>query len=306
MKQITEIWQSLIANFQMENYYVPLIIALIFSIVLSYLFLIRKHEIAWERVRIEEIENSLPGLNCGLCSYLNCHDYADAIMQGKSNFGLCKIEKIEKKILAGKSKVKNLSPDPSPASKKYDAHVVSYDLVLLCGAEKGISYDKFDYDGISTCKAAAMQNNGYKKCEHACLGFGDCAIVCPVNAITTINGLPSINEKKCTLCGECLKACPKKVISKIPKQSAAYIACNANDLPDIVDNNCVVGCNSCLECIKVCEPKAITIIDNHVTIDYSKCTNCKKCIPVCKRKIIKERKTEESHQEKKEEPKDKK
>jgi hypothetical protein len=56
MKQITEIWQSLIANFQMENYYVPLIIALIFSIVLSYLFLIRKHENCLGKSAIEEMK----------------------------------------------------------------------------------------------------------------------------------------------------------------------------------------------------------------------------------------------------------
>ncbi len=40
-------------------------------------------------------------------------------------------------------------------------------------------------------------------------------------------------------------------------------------------------CNHCMECVKHCESSALTILNNKVHYNKSKCTNCNKCIIAC-------------------------
>ena len=71
---------------------------------------------------------------------------------------------------------------------------------------------EYDYDGIQSCEAAARLFNGPENCKEACMGFGDCAAVCPEGAISIEDGKAAIDKEKCTGCGACAKICPKGLI----------------------------------------------------------------------------------------------
>ena len=51
-----------------------------------------------------------------------------------------------------------------------------------------------------------------KDCTAGCFKCGMCARKCAAQAIDLSTGLPIIDYSKCTSCGECVKACPDKVL----------------------------------------------------------------------------------------------
>ncbi len=121
--------------------------------------------------------------------------------------------------------------------------------VIHCIGESDI---KNEYKGIETCKAASQISKGYKECPYGCLGFGDCAEVCPENAIT-INpekNIAEIDEEKCTGCGLCKEACPQNIIEIIPKDQQQYLGCSYEAKRDIDGRKkCDQGCLHCRLCL---------------------------------------------------------
>lgn len=60
----------------------------------------------------------------------------------------------------------------------------------------------------STDKGAQVKNY----CDAGCIGCKICEKKCEAAAITVENNLAKIDYSKCTLCGTCVEACPKKII----------------------------------------------------------------------------------------------
>lgn len=48
--------------------------------------------------------------------------------------------------------------------------------------------------------------------EKKCITCGACVSICPVGAITIVNGKAQINVKKCIKCGSCSQFCPVNAI----------------------------------------------------------------------------------------------
>jgi coenzyme F420 hydrogenase subunit beta len=46
-----------------------------------------------------------------------------------------------------------------------------------------------------------------------CTGCGECAEVCPPQAISVDSGIAKIDKNLCEECGECVKACTEKAIT---------------------------------------------------------------------------------------------
>lgn len=228
-----------------------------------------------EDLKVKEIEKILPGMNCGACGYASCHAYAAAVAAGKAELNLCKpgADKVAKEI--GKIMGKEVEAKEPQVAQRY------------CNGGKKEAKLKFDYDGIKTCKAASLVNNGFKECSYSCLGLGDCSRICPANAITMDeNALPQINKEKCISCEECVKECPRNVLHMAPKKAMVHVRCSSHDPGKVVTKVCTVGCSACKLCEKACTFDAIHVIDNLAVIDYSKCESCGKCVEVCPRKII--------------------
>ncbi len=143
--------------------------------------------------------------------------------------------------------------------------------VVLCSRVQGKVDKKYDYIGYGSCSGANLALGGPSECEYGCVGFGECAKACPVDAITMVDNFPVIDEEACIKCGLCAKACPKNIIQMVPKNARVLIRCSTKDPGKVTLAICDVGCIHCKACIKKCPAKAISIVDGKVMIDIGKC-----------------------------------
>jgi ferredoxin len=111
------------------------------------------------------------------------------------------------------------------------------------------------YRGVATCKGAAQIASGFKECPYACLGLGDCVVVCPTGAI-------AIDPEKCN-----------------------YQA--ARDIPG--RKRCADGCIHCKICVKVSPNGEVTWNEEKDLpyFDPEKSLPAPAAIEKCPRKIIK-------------------
>ena len=87
---------------------------------------------------------------------------------------------------------------------------------------------------------------------------------------------------------ECIAACPKRLVKRVPASAKVYIACsNCLRGGKEVRAMCSKGCVGCGLCAKVCPEHAIELKDNLPVIDYGKCVGCGLCASKCPAKCIK-------------------
>jgi len=142
--------------------------------------------------KIVAIDDVLPGANCGGCGFPGCSANAEAIVAGKSSPSSC-VAAGEETALA----IANIL-GVSVEAKEPD--------IALPGCTYGVAdaQTKYSYDGLNDCRAAALLSGGMKVCNIGCLGLGTCAAACRFGAIVMgPEGLPVVDEVKCTGCGTC-------------------------------------------------------------------------------------------------------
>jgi RnfABCDGE-type electron transport complex B subunit len=221
--------------------------------------------IASEKLKVKEyplvaqINEALPGLNCGACAQAGCHDLAEKIAAQRSLEGLrCPPGGAETD--AAIAKILGISAEPG--IRKW--------AVVKCGGKKGLAVDKAEYRGVRNCTAAEVVAGGHKVCGYGCLGFGDCVVVCPFDAIFMgDDDLPHVDEVKCTACGLCVEACPRYIIELVPCQNRIVVACNSKDKGAVSRKACKVSCIACNLCVKSA-PEGYTITDNLAKVNYDK------------------------------------
>jgi len=152
--------------------------------------------------KVIEVEEALPGANCGGCGLPGCSANAEAIIAGKASPNSC--------IAGGPELVEIISNILGVSVEVKESDI----------AKPGCTYNidnaetKYVYDGIDDCRAATLLSGGMKVCDIGCLGLGTCAKACPFDALVIgPSGLPIIDEAKCTGCGTCEKVCPKNIIN---------------------------------------------------------------------------------------------
>ncbi len=191
--------------------------------------------------RIEALRNALPGANCGGCGYVGCQEYAEALASGQAEIGLCGP--------GGDSAKREIAGILGVELKVDDG--ITWRAVTFCHAKKSERLKQIPYSGEMSC-AGAHQLSGVQSCVYGCLGFGDCAQVCPVDAITIEDGIATIDED-CIACGACVKACPRHVILLVPFKTPTMLVnlCNNRDFGREVVAACKVGCMGCKACTRV-------------------------------------------------------
>lgn len=223
-----------------------------------------------EDERAAEIRECLPGANCGSCGFSGCDGYAKALSEGKCDkTNLC--------TPGGADAAAKISEILGVAGEAPVPRVA----YVACGGSCSPEERKYRYEGTASCRGANMLYNGDKKCTYACLGYGDCARVCPRGAITLSDGTAHIDPTVCIGCGVCAAECPNGIIHVVPVTVHMSVRCSNRDKGAAVRRACTHGCLACGKCVRTCEHGAIKLIDNLAVIDYSLCTACGKCREVC-------------------------
>ncbi|MGQ9610451.1 MAG: RnfABCDGE type electron transport complex subunit B [bacterium] len=225
--------------------------------------------------RMEEVENALAGINCGVCGYPGCRGYAEAIV----NEGVA----INKCAPGGNETLKKVAEIMGMEVEEMPLKVA----VVRCQGGKEQIRSLFIYEGISDCRAAHLVCTGCKSCNYGCLGYGSCASACPFGAIKmNSNGLPMIDESKCTACGICVKTCPRSIITLIPKTQEIFLGCINPEAGPYVRRVCQVGCVACGLCTKKnpAGNEGIRMEGNLPVINYEKLTSWPEANLICPRK----------------------
>ncbi len=213
----------------------------------------------FEDPRIDEIEEMLPATNCGACGNAGCRPFAEALIQGKVSPAECTVSSAE----SINEIADYLGVDSGDVVKRVAR--------LACAGGSHVARMRAHYDGLSSCRAAAVVSGGPKGCTWGCIGLADCAEVCEFDAISMDkHGLPVVDAAKCTACGDCVDVCPKDLFSIQLAEHRLWIACKNLEFGDTAENDCEVACTACERCVKDSPEGLITIQDNLAVIDYNK------------------------------------
>ena len=224
--------------------------------------------------RIAKLTEIMPGVNCGACGYPGCSAYAEALINENVDTNLC--------TPGGSSVLNKISSILGVEALAIEQKIA----VISCCSDFNTRQKKMDYIGVQSCEAAKMLYSGDNACAFGCLGYGDCKLLCPSNAIYMENGLAHIIKELCTGCGLCVKVCPNKLISIENADIKVVVSCKNIEKGAAARKKCSCCCIACTKCVKECCQGAIVIEDNLAKIDYTKCDGCGKCVEVCVTKCI--------------------
>jgi len=222
--------------------------------------------------RVEQVAGLLPQAGCGACGFAGCNQYAQAVLNDMQLIGKCTPGGAD---VAGKiAGVLNVQIDNSGPPVRP---------VVLCRAHTADRTYYAAYRGIQSCTAANALA-GAQACKFGCLGFGDCVRACKFNALRVVDGLATVNYRKCTGCAACSKACPRNLIVMVPfhQDPMMTVACSSRENGKTTRAMCQVGCIGCGLCAK--QSDAFKAEDNLARLDYARYepsgqneTACNKC-----------------------------
>lgn len=239
------------------------------------LFFVARRFRVEEDPRIDLVEKTLPGANCGGCGYAGCHAFADSAVKASDlSAHYCPV---------GGNDVMQKVSDILGFKMEAKAPQVA---VVRCNGSCTARPVINEYDGAASCRVKAALYAGDTACPFGCLGCGDCVAACEFGALSMdpATGLPVVDEAKCVACGKCVAACPKSLIelrNKGPRGIRVFVACRNTDKGPVARKACSNACIGCGLCVKACAHDAITLENNLAYVDFTKCKLCRKCVAAC-------------------------
>lgn len=259
-------------NFIVSAVVVLGVTGLIFAIVL---YIVAQKFKVEEDPRIDQINEVLPGANCGGCGKAGCRAMAESFVKQGNMDGL-------RCPAGGDAVAEKVAAILGITAEKSDPQVA----VIRCAAGCSNTPKKSNFEGMHSCSFVNSVYAGQTGCAYGCLGFGDCAKVCQFGAITCDpeTGYPTVDEEKCVGCGACAKACPRGVIeirNKGLKNRRMVVLCVNTEKGGVARKTCANACIGCGKCEKTCPFDAVHVQNNLAYIDYTKCKLCRKCEAEC-------------------------
>lgn len=221
-----------------------------------------------------KIRSALPGANCGGCGYVGCDALASAIAKGGAPVTACPVGGFS--CAAAIGEILGVEADEN-------ARLTAF---VKCTGGYSVTVNRYEYDGMEDCRAAAALGGGPKQCPYGCLGFGNCVKACRFGALKVEGGVAVVDWDKCTACGKCAAECPKGLFELASHSAPVIVACNSCDVGKVVRSGCKVGCIACKLCEKACKFDAAHVVDGVCKIDQEKCTGCRECVSACPSKCI--------------------
>ena len=170
------------------------------------LYVCSKRFAVYEDPRIAQVNELLPGANCGGCGFAGCGGMADALVKGADAGSLEGLN-----CPVGGSEVMTRVADLLGMAVGNGEPMVA---VVRCSGSCELRLRIAEYAGLRTCAAMNACGAGETACGFGCLGCGDCVDSCQFGAIhlNPETNLPDVDDEKCTACGACTKACPRGII----------------------------------------------------------------------------------------------
>lgn len=211
----------------------------------------------FEDPRIDEVEEMLPNTNCGACGSAGCRVFAEALIAGELTPSNCTVIPTD----ATEEIAEYLGVDAGDAIKRVAR--------LACAGGSHVARSYAHYQGMESCRAAALIAGGPKGCSWGCIGLEDCAKVCDQGAITMNQyQLPEVDAEKCTACDDCVDVCPKDLFSLQPITHQLWVACKNLEHGDTALADCDVACDACERCVADAPDGLITMHNNLAVINY--------------------------------------
>lgn len=208
--------------------------------------------------RIARVEAILPGNNCGACGQPGCLPFAEEVVSGNIQPGICTPSSEE----AREQIADLLGVDVGGEEKKVAR--------LACAGGTNVARQRARYEGLQTCLAADLVAGGGKGCAWGCLGLDDCMRVCIFDAIVmTEFSLPRVDDDLCTACGDCVDVCPKDLFSLQPVSRHLWVACRNEAFGDEAEAECEVACNACGLCVQDAQEGVMWMAENLAVVDYT-------------------------------------
>lgn len=96
---------------------------------------------------------------------------------------------------------------------------------VLCSCNKKFDISRSVFNPAHTCFMINSDNGTGTDCKYSCIGLGDCAKVCPQQAIKIVNYTAIVTEL-CVGCGKCVDVCPLNIIKLVPKDTKTISPCS--------------------------------------------------------------------------------
>jgi Na+-translocating ferredoxin:NAD+ oxidoreductase RNF subunit RnfB len=212
-----------------------------------------------EDPRLEVVEELLPGNNCGACGQPGCAAFAERLLASDVTPGKCTV--------ADAGSLEEIASFLGVGIGAEEKRIAR----LKCAGGIGNVRNLAEYQGMSSCRAAAVVDGGGLGCAWGCLGLGDCERACTFNAIRmNDDALPSVEPELCTACGDCVDVCPLDLFVLVPASQKLFVQCNSPLSGEEALRGCRVACDTCGRCAADAPADTVEIVNGLPVVHFDR------------------------------------